>query len=148
MELTGAHRVPAPRERVFAALSDPALLVRCIPVLETMERHSVAHYAARVRISLGPLKARFDGTVMVEPVAPPGLYRLHGEGAGLFGGAKGIVELRLDEADAGTVLTYRLSAGVGGRIGQLAARAVQAKAEAHIARFFERFTEEMLRPAP
>ena len=42
MELNGQYRIPAARERVFTALCDPAVLQRCIPVLEEMVRLSVS----------------------------------------------------------------------------------------------------------
>ncbi|MET0295467.1 MAG: SRPBCC domain-containing protein, partial [Phenylobacterium sp.] len=38
MELSGAQIIPAPRERVWAALNDPEVLRRCIPGCESLER--------------------------------------------------------------------------------------------------------------
>lgn len=143
MELQGDHRIPADRERVFNALCDEAVLMRCISALEAMERRSDVEYAARVRVSVGPLKARFEGRVEVEPVDPPGFYVLNGEGTGLLGFAKGVVEIRLADLAGHTLLSYRLTAEIGGRVGQMAAKLVRAKAQSHIDRFFERFTEAM-----
>ena len=31
MEIKGEYTIPAPREKVFAALNDPAVLKACIP---------------------------------------------------------------------------------------------------------------------
>lgn len=146
VELSGDHRIAAERGRVFAALCDPAVLMRCITPLEHMEQVHPTRYTARVRIGLGPIKARFTGDVEVEPVEPPAFYVLRGGGTGLFGAAQGVVEIRLTEAGtAATLLSYRLTADVGGRLGAMAARLVQAKAEAHIARFFERFAADITR---
>lgn len=143
MELAGDHPLPAERERVFAALCDPDVLKRCIGPLEAMERRGPTVYAARVRITLGPLKARFDGRVEVDPIDPPGFYRVTGEGAGLLGFAKGVVEIRLTATPEGTLLSYRLTAAVGGRVGALASHLVRVKAERHVAAFFDRFAAEL-----
>ena len=87
MDITGTHSVPGPRDRVFAALCDPAVLMRCIPVLEEMERLSATDYAARVRTTLGPMKARFSGRLRLEPEDGAHRYRLFAQGSGGLAGA-------------------------------------------------------------
>ena len=80
MDITGTHSVPGARDRVFAALCDPAVLMRCIPVLEEMERLSPTDYAARVRTTVGPLKARFSGRLTLAPEDGIHRYRLIAQG--------------------------------------------------------------------
>lgn len=143
MELSGEHRIPAQREQVFAALCDETVLMRCISPLEAMERVAADRYLARVGISLGPFRARFEGRVEVAPIDPPGFYVLNGEGTGLLGFARGVVEIRLGDINGHTLLSYRLTAEIGGRVGQMAGKLVRSKAESHIARFFDRFVEAM-----
>ena len=38
MELTGTQTIPAPRPAVWEALNDPAVLKRCLPGCESVER--------------------------------------------------------------------------------------------------------------
>jgi len=154
MELTGTHSVPGSRDRVFAALCDPAILLRCIPVLEEIDRLSPTDYAARVRASVGPLKARFAGrlTLELEDGKPedgeaedaPHRYRLLAQGSGgLAGAVKGEARVTLEESDGRTHLTYRLSVALGGAVGRLAAGLVQGKTDRVIAAFFDRFATEI-----
>ncbi|PWC33129.1 carbon monoxide dehydrogenase subunit G [Azospirillum sp. TSO35-2] len=145
MDITGTHSVRGPRDRVFAALCDPAVLLRCIPVLEEMERLSPTDYAARVRATVGPLKARFSGRLRMEPEDGIHRYRLVAQGnGGLAGAVKGEAWVTLDEGDDGhTVLTYSLTVALGDAVGRLAVKLVQAKTDRVLAAFFERFAAEI-----
>lgn len=144
MELTGAYRIPASRDRVFQALCDPAILMRCIPVLEQMQRHSETDYSATVSTSLGPLKARFSGQLKLVPEDAPRDYTLHAEGkGGIAGMVRGQARIILDEADGHTELHFTLHAAFGGAVGRLAATLVRGKADRLIDGFFERFQQEI-----
>ena len=144
MDITGTHSVPGPRDRVFAALCDPAVLMRCIPVLEEMERLSPTDYAARVRTTLGPMKARFSGRLKLEPEDGLHRYRLIAQGnGGLAGAVKGEALVVLEEEEGRTLLTYRLTVALGGAVGRLAVKLVRAKTDRVLAAFFERFAAEI-----
>ncbi|MGQ9367742.1 SRPBCC family protein [Azospirillum sp. ST 5-10] len=146
MELTGSYRIPAHRERVFAALCDAQVLKSCVPVCEHVTRLSRTEYAARVMARIGPLKVGFDSRLTVDPVDPPRFYILVGEGrGGLAGMVKAMAHVRLEEADGGhTHLTYTATADLGGRIAALAGRLVRSSATGYADRFFARFTEAVL----
>ena len=144
MELKGEYRIPAERDRVFTALCDPAVLLRCIPVLEEIDRLSPTEYAARVRTSLGPLKARFAGRLHLDPRDAPHFYILLAEGSGgLAGFVKGQARVTLEEVEGHTRLSYTLAAALGGAVGRMAVKLVQSKADRVIDGFFERFTAEI-----
>ncbi|MBP2297908.1 CoxG family protein [Azospirillum picis] len=145
MDITGTHSIPGPRDRVFASLCDPAVLMRCIPVLEEMERLSPTDYTARVRATVGPLKARFSGKLKLEPQDGAHRYRLVAQGnGGLAGAVKGEALVVLEESgDGHTLLNYSLSVALGGAVGRLAVKLVQAKTDRVLAAFFERFTAEL-----
>lgn len=147
MELTGQYRIPAERERVFTALCDPVVLQRCIPVLEDIDRLSPTEYAARVRATVGPLKARFAGRLRLAPEEAPRFYILYAEGSGgLAGAVKGEARITLEEVEGHTHLTYTLAAALGGAVGRMAVKLVRDKADRVINGFFERFTAEILGP--
>ena len=38
MDMTGERRIPAPRQKVWDALNDPAVLRQCIPGCESLEK--------------------------------------------------------------------------------------------------------------
>lgn len=149
MDMTGERRIPAPRDRVWAALNDPAVLKACIPGCETLEKTSDTDLNGTVAMKVGPISARFSGRVQLMDLDPPNAYRIVGEGAGGAAGfAKGAAQVRLAEDGAFTVLDYTVEAQVGGKIAQLGARLVDATAKSMADAFFNRFTAELSPAAP
>ena len=142
MELTGEHRIPAPRETVWKALHDPEILKACVKGCKELTQISDDELAGKVEAKVGPVKATFDAVVRItDPVAPE-RYTLVGEGkGGVAGFAKGSAEVVLAEDGADTILTYSAKANVGGKLAQLGSRLVDSTAKKYAADFFEKLTE-------
>lgn len=142
MELGGEHEIGAPRKDVWKLLNDPQVLQKCIPGCETVERAGDDRFSAVVLLKLGPVKARFSGSVELKDKVYPESYRIVGEGkGGVAGFAKGAADVRLDEMDGGTRLTYSVDAQVGGKIAQLGARLMKSTSAKLADQFFSRFSE-------
>lgn len=150
MEMTGERRIPAPRDKVWQALNDPAVLKDSLPGCEFIEAAGDNQYNARLALKIGPMYARFSGTVTLSDIDPPNGYTLAGEGqGGVAGFAKGTARVRLaeDGPDA-TVLTYHVNAQVGGKIAQLGARLIDSTAKNLSDQFFTRFANRVAPPPP
>lgn len=144
MELTGEHRIPAPRRLVWQALNDPVVLKECIKGCQRLEKVSDREMEATVQAKVGPVKATFEATVEIVDPVPPERYTLVGEGrGGVAGFAKGSAEVTLEEAGRETVLRYHASATVGGKLAQLGSRLVDTTAKHYAAHFFEVFSEKL-----
>ena len=140
MEMTGSRTIAAPRDRVWAALNDPAVLKDCIPGCEALAGSPEEGFEAVVKQKVGPVKATFKGHVTLSDVRPPESYRIAGEGkGGVAGFAKGGADVRLAEVAEGTELSYAVDAKVGGKIAQLGGRVVDSIATRMADEFFERF---------
>ena len=127
MDMTGERRIPAPRQKVWDALNDPAVLKHCIPGCETLEKTGENEMKATAAVKIGPISARFNGKVQLTDLNPPTSYRISGEGqGGVAGFAKGGADVRLADDGDVTVLTYDVKAQVGGKIAQLGARLIDA----------------------
>ena len=140
MEIKGEYKIPAPREKVFAALNDPVVLQACIPGCESLEKVSDTEMKAKVRMRIGPVSASFSGKVTLSDINPPNGYKISGEGqGGAAGFAKGgaVVALREDGTD--TVLNYNVDAQVGGKIAQVGARLIDGTARKLADEFFGKF---------
>jgi carbon monoxide dehydrogenase subunit G len=149
MEIKGEYRIPASREKVFAALNDPAVLQACIPGCESLEKVSDTELKAKVRMRIGPVSASFSGKVTLSDIDPPNGYKISGEGqGGAAGFAKGgaVVTLREDAAD--TVLNYNVDAQVGGKIAQVGARLIDGTAKKLADEFFSKFAATVGGPPP
>lgn len=144
MDMTGERRIPAPRERVWAALNDPAVLKASIPGCESLEKTSDTDMKATASVKIGPIAARFSGRVQLLDLDPPNSYRIEGEGqGGVAGFAKGGAAVRLADDGADTLLTYDVKAQVGGKIAQLGARLIDATAKQMADAFFNRFVAQV-----
>jgi len=150
MDMRGEYRIPAPRQQVWAALNDPAILKASLPGCESLERVSDHEFAATVAAKVGPVRAKFNGQVTLSDLNPPESYRISGEGkGGAAGFAKGGADVRLAEAGADeTVLTYSAKADVGGKLAQLGSRLIDGTAKKMADEFFENFRRQLTPAAP
>lgn len=150
MEMTGERHIAAPRQRVWEALNDPAVLQAAIPGCESVERTGDDSFQARVSLKLGPMSAKFGGKVTLSNVNPPASYTISGEGqGGAMGFAKGGADVALEEAgpDA-TILRYSVKAQVGGKMAQLGARLIDSTAKSMADQFFDRFAAQLAPAVP
>jgi carbon monoxide dehydrogenase subunit G len=140
MDMNGEQRIPAPRQRVWEALNDPAILQQCIPGCEEIERTTPTEWAAKVRAKVGPVSAAFKGKVTLSDLDPPNGYRITGEGTGGAAGfAKGGAAVTLTEDGDGTRLAYTVNAQVGGKLAQIGSRLIDGTARKMADEFFSRF---------
>ena len=142
MDMTGEERIAASREVVWAALNDVEVLRQCIPGCESLEKVSDNEMAARVKLSIGPVRASFSGQVKLSDIDPPNGYRISGEGTGgVAGYAKGGATVHLEEDGPGTILRYEAKADVGGKLAQLGGRLIDSTSRKLAGEFFQKFGE-------
>jgi len=147
MKLEGTHEINAQRQRVFASLTDPEVLRRCIPGCEKLEATEANAYAATLRAGVGSIKGIFNGTVKLEGVRAPEHYRLVVEGKGTPGFLKGSGDLNLEERGDETVIHYTGDVQVGGTIASVGQRMIQASAKMMATQFFTALEAEARTPA-
>lgn len=149
MHMAGEALIGAPRERVWDALNDPEILKACIPGCESLEKLSDTELKATVKQKIGPVSAKFNGTVILSDLDPPNGYTISGEGqGGVAGFAKGGATVRLEANGADTtVLKYDAKAQVGGKLAQLGGRLIDATAKKLADQFFKNFAETVGKPA-
>ena len=127
MDMTGERRIPAPRQKVWEALNDPAILKASIPGCESLEKTSDHDIQATAAIKIGPIAARFTGKVQLLDLDPPNSYRIAGEGqGGVAGFAKGGATVRLADDGAGHADDLRRE-GAGRRQDRPARRAADRR---------------------
>jgi uncharacterized protein len=143
MQMNDSQRIPASREKVWAALNDPDVLRQCIPGCGSLEKTAPNEMTATVVFKVGPIKATFGGKVTLSDLDPPNGYRISGEGAGgVAGYAKGgaTVTLTAEGPDV-TILNYEVDAQIGGKLAQLGGRLIDSTAKKLAVQFFESFGE-------
>ena len=143
MKLTGAYTINAPREKVFSAITDPAVLQRCIEGCEKMVKTAENTYDAHLKLGVAGIKGSYIGKVELKDVRPPESYTLLMEGKGAPGFVKGTARISLLPQDQKTELRYEADAQVGGMIAAIGSRLIEAIAKKMADDFFKRFAAQM-----
>jgi uncharacterized protein len=142
MNMTGEQRIAAPRQRVWEALNDPEILRSSIPGCQSLEKGADDRFTAMLEVKVGPIGARFKGTVSLTDLNPPNGYTLiMGGSGGVAGSVKGSAKMRLSDDTDGTLVSYEVEAQIGGRMAQLGGPIIDATAKQIAGKFFARFGE-------
>ena len=140
MEMSGEERIAASREQVWAALNNPKILRTCIPSCESLEAKSPTEFVAVLKVKLGPLSRSLKCTVTLSDLVAPESYRISVEGGGGFAGkVTAGSEVTLAEADGGTLLTYKTTAKLGGKLALLGSKLLDTSSKKLAAQFFAKF---------
>ncbi len=144
MNYQGSQSLPHPIEHVWQALLDPAVLQQCIAGCEKFERTGDDEYKSTVKISIGPVSARFASTVTLADVVAPVSCTLKFAGqGGVAGFGKGEAHVRLSPEEGGTKLDWNADASVGGKLAQIGSRLIEATVRKMSDDFFVRFATQL-----
>src|SRR5688572_19461395 len=98
MELVGERLIPAPILATWQSLNDPEVLKSCIAGCESLEWTQPDTLAAVLAARIGPVSARFKGTLKLSDMLPPHSYALSFEGqGGIAGFGRGSADVSLGE---------------------------------------------------
>ena len=143
MKLTATYPIAAPRNKVFAALIDPAVIQKCIDGCEQMVKTSDDSYDAHLKIGVAGLKGSYVGKVQLKDKKPPESYTLIMEGKGGPGFVKGAAKITLAEKGGATELHCDADAQVGGLIAAVGSRLIEAAAKKMMDEFFRKFAKHL-----
>lgn len=144
MDMQGNRQLAATQEQAWAALNNPDILKACIPGCEKFELTEENNYNVGVALRIGPVAAKFSGTVKLMDIQPPHAYALQFEAqGGVAGFGKGESKVTLTPNAEGCELSYTVHSKVGGKIAQLGQRLIDGAAKSLAEDFFKRFEEEL-----
>ena len=142
MEEKGEFVIPAPPQEVWDALQKPDVLKECIDGCEEMTLTEDETFNCVVAIKVGPVKARFSGTVSIAEPKPPHSYFLDvSASGGAAGFGSGRAKVTLDAVPEGTRLNYEVQGTIGGKLAQIGTRLIQAFSRKMTRTFFDRFSQ-------
>jgi hypothetical protein len=139
VKLAGTYTLAAPRDKVFAAITDPAVLQRCIDGCEKMVRTGTDSYDAHLKIGLAGMKGSYIGKIQIKDLKAPESYTLIIEGKGGPGFVKGTAKVELIDRAGQTELRCEADAQVGGLIAAIGSRLIEAAAKKMMNEFFREF---------
>lgn len=147
MTLDGSHLFNAPRDRVWAAFTDPAVLARATPGCERLEPVGPDEFEATLSVGVSSVKGVYQGKLAILDKTPPEGYTLRVEGSGRPGFVKGEGRLTLTEQNGGTLVSLRAEAQVGGVIAAVGQRLLGAAARMLMEQFFSALEAEVAKSA-
>jgi carbon monoxide dehydrogenase subunit G len=148
MDMAGEQFILLPQSQVWDALNDPQILKTCIPGCESITQAADNQYAIVMTAAVGPVKAKFNGSLTLSDIDSPNSYALAFTGSGGAAGfGKGGARVSLSPDGSGTRLTYTATAQVGGKLAQVGSRLIDGVAKKMAEEFFTRFKAALPAPA-
>jgi len=119
MRFEGERSIAADGQELWELISDPEVLVRCVPGAKEVERESETHYSGVVERSFAGLSVDLDGDVELTELRPPEQITIEGHGKDRVTKtemiADGELSLRDGEGDE-TVLDYWMELSFSGKL--------------------------------
>jgi carbon monoxide dehydrogenase subunit G len=144
VNLDGSAVLSADPERVWAVITDPAVLARTIPGCESLEQVGDDEYRMNVSVGVGAIRGTYAGEVKLTDQQRPTSYVMHASGAGAPGNARAQVMINLQPADGGkTNLTYSADAVIGGPVAGVGQRMITGVAKRMAGQFFKAIDDEL-----
>jgi carbon monoxide dehydrogenase subunit G len=138
--------VAAPRERVFAALVDRAVLERCIPGSELFVEVAPDSYEATLKIGIAPIVGTYTSKVVIQDRQPPQSLTLGFEGSGAPGFVGGTGGIGLAQERGATRVAIVADLRVGGFFALVGRRLIEMAARKLADDFFAQLAAELARP--
>ena len=136
MDISGSYTFPAPPDRVWDLLMDPAALASCIPGCDRFEPDGEDRYRVRLTVALAAITGTYEGTVVLAGKVPQISYRLTAEGQGRPGFVSGTAAVSLRAEDASTIVDVEGTVQTRGTIARLGQRLIGGVSQMMMDRFF------------
>jgi len=138
MKFEGTVDIKAPRDRVWAFVSDPAQVAACGPGVESVDMVDETHYKTIAKIGVGFISARFNGDIEIVEQVPPDrmVIKVHGQAPGSAADAVASMALR-DRSDGATTMDYTADVNISGTLASVGARLIEGTANKLVAQTFD-----------
>ena len=137
MKITGSSVLHAPPERVWQAITDPAVLAGVIPGCDGLVPLAPDRFRLTVTLGVASIKGSYTGEVAFADMSEPRSLTMRANGSGAPGTIDTTVSVVLtDLADHTTRVEYDADAVVGGMVGGVGQRVLGAVAKKTASAFF------------
>lgn len=144
MKVTGGATVHAPIAAVWAALTDPAVLVQAIPGCERLTATGQDTYELTVTAGVGTVTGTYTGQIALAGQQAPTALTLRASGSGSPGTVSTSVLVGLTEGEGGTLVSYDADATIGGLIAGVGQRMLAGAARRQATQFFAALDDLLL----
>lgn len=139
MEFEGEITINADKERIWELISDPELLVQCVPGAKEVNRVSEDKYTGVIERGLAGVSISLDGEVEMTELNPPDniVAEASGQDTRTNSRMDATAEMTITETDEGSTLSYYIDMDFTGRLATLGSRIVKRKINSDINTYFD-----------
>jgi len=117
MQLEGQFSVKAPREEVYAFLTDPHSVSRHMPDVKEVQIEDADHFTVTARVGISHIKGLMIMKLAITDRQPPISTTVSGKGTGLASIVDMVTSFTLATSASGeTLVTWRGSVNVSGKM--------------------------------
>jgi carbon monoxide dehydrogenase subunit G len=138
MHFEGTVDIAAPRDRVWAFVTDPNQVGPCGPGVESIDVVDDAHFKAVAKVGIGFISARFVVNMEFAEVNAPNdaTIKAHGQAPG--SAVDATAQMRLsDSAAGGTTMDWDADVNISGTLASVGARLIEGTANKMIGQTFD-----------
>jgi carbon monoxide dehydrogenase subunit G len=131
MKIEKTFTVGAPQEQVWAFITDPQKVAKCIPGCDGAEEKGHGKYAATINAKVGPVRVTFHIEIEQTEERPPEFasYQSKGEEGTRASRISAASTLALKSVSASTEVTYTSDINIVGRLGKFGGGMMQKIAD-------------------
>ena len=138
MRFEGSTEINAPRDEVWAYVTDPNQVGQCGPGVESIEVIDDTHFKATAKVGIGFISARFNVNMEFAELTAPdaAIIKAHGQAPGSAVDADASMRLS-DGANGGTVMDWSADVNISGTLASVGARLIEGTANKMIGQTFD-----------
>lgn len=139
MEFSGAVTIRAPRERVWAFVTDADQVGHCGPGVESIEVVDATHFNAKAKVGVGFISARFSVNLEFEELSEPDRAVVRARGQAPGSAVDGVGRMNLVDGDerGTTTMLWAAEVHISGTLASVGARLIEGTANKMIGQTFD-----------
>jgi len=144
LQYSGEERIPVSPDVVWAFVTDPEKVARCMPEVIDVTVHDPTHVEAVVQVAVGPVRGKFKLKVELQPDPARRRIDLKISGGG-FGSAVDMTAGAdvVDAGDGTTILKWSGQAVARGPVAAVGGRVLDAQAQKLITQAFGNVRQQL-----
>jgi carbon monoxide dehydrogenase subunit G len=138
MRFSGTVEIKAPRDRVWAFVTDPTKVGSCGPGVESIDVVDPTHFRARAKVGVGFITAKFVVDMAMAELHEPekAVITAHGQAPGSAVDATARMDLATAGDDA-TTMAWEADVNIAGTLASVGARLIEGTANRMIGQTFD-----------
>ena len=137
MHFEGEIDVPAPKERLYAFITDPAKVVSILPDVEESKFIDSDHFFVKSKLGMSYLKGTVGLNFEITEKRKDEFARVVGRGQGIQSSIDLALELAIESAPGGCKGRWSADAKVGGLLASVGGRILNGVAEKYVKQITE-----------